>query len=267
MRHVIFAIALLLAAVAASAARIDTLSIATERLASPESVTVVQPDVAAERQCPVVYLLNGFSDNHLSWLRTRPDLPQLADAYGFIFVMPDGRDSWYWDSPVDPKMQMESFIVEELVPFIDSRYNTIADPSRRAITGLSMGGQGAMWLAMRHPDVWANVGSTSGGLDIRPFPDSWKMKLRLGTQAENPQAWEEHTPINLVKTLKPGQLNIIFDCGTDDFFCDVNNAMHAEMLAAGIPHDYISRPGGHTHPYWANSILHHLLFFNEQFKK
>lgn len=251
-----------------NAATTDTLAIETKFLATPENVIVITPDIASEVACPTVYILNGYSDNHLQWsTHTRPDIDKLADQYGMILVMPDGRDSWYWNSPIEPSLQMESFITEDLVPYIDAHYNTIANPEKRAITGLSMGGHGAFWLAMHHPDIWKNAGSMSGGVDIRPFPNNWKIKDLIGAADTNPQAWEDYTVINLAPTLKPGEINLTFDCGTEDFFFDVNNNLHVKLLEAGIPHDYTVRPGGHTHEYWANSILYHLLFFNENFKK
>lgn len=253
------------------AARIDSVRISSPYLDEPNPVIIITPDAAAEdvsARFPTVYLLNGYSGDHRGWLYTlRPDLPKLADQYGMVIVMPHGRDSWYWDSPELPGMQMESFFTKELVPYIDANYPTVQSAEKRAISGLSMGGHGAMWLAMRHSDIWGNVGSMSGGVDIRPFPDSWKMKQRLGSKADHPERWEQHTVANLVPTLKPGQLNITFDCGTDDFFYPVNCALHESLAKAGIPHDFTSRPGAHTRQYWSNSILYHLLFFNEAFNK
>lgn len=252
----------------AEAAKVDSIQIPTKYLETPEDVVVITPDAAAQgKHFPTVYLLNGYGGDHRAWLKVRQNLPELADQYGMVIVTPDGRDSWYWDSPINDKMQMESFFVNDLVPYIDSNYPTVKSPEFRAISGLSMGGQGSMYLAIRHSDIWGNAGSTSGGLDIRPFPERWKMKQSLGSIEENPQAWEDHTPINLVKDIKPGSINIIFDCGTDDFFADVNQNFHNELLKHGIKHDYISRPGGHSGAYWKNSILYHLLYFNEAFKK
>lgn len=250
------------------AATVDTIAVTSKYLDSPENVVVIKPDVSDTTACPTVYLLNGYSGNHKAWIdRTRPDLPDLSDRYGFVFVLPDGRDSWYWDVPNDRGMQMESFITRDLVSYIDSVYNTIPMADKRAITGLSMGGHGAMWLAFRHPDIWKNVGSMSGGLDIRPFHNNWNMKSKIGDRDDNPEIWDSHTVIKLVPTLTPGEQNIIFDCGINDFFFEVNNNMHEALVEAHIPHDYTVRPGAHTHDYWANSLLYHLLYFNENFKK
>ena len=205
-------------AVFINAATVDTLSINTKYLDSPENIVVISPNISLEKPCPSIYLLNGHNGNHLTWINLRKDLPELADTYGVFLIMPDGKNSWYWDSPIDSTMQMETFIADELVPFIDTTYNTIPSPTQRAISGLSMGGHGAMWLAFRHPEIWKNVGSMSGGLDIRPFPEKWQMMNRLGTIDENPEYWNNHTVINIIPTVQPAQHNIIFDCGIDDFF-------------------------------------------------
>lgn len=268
MKHIFTILLTALAAMTARAASVDTLSVPATYIESPMKVVVVKPDVAATQACPTVYILHGYDGDYRTWIdKTRPDLPALADRYGMILVMPDGRDSWYWDSSEQPEMQMESFITRELVPYIDATQPTLADRSKRAITGLSMGGHGALWLAMRHPDIWGSAGSMSGGVDIRPFPKSWKMARWIGPQDADPANWTAHTVAGLVPQLKPGELNITFDCGNDDFFAGVNRALHEALLEAGIPHDYTERPGAHTHKYWANSILYHLLFFNEAFGK
>ena len=123
------------------------------------------------------------------------------------------------------------------------------------------------YLSIRHQDVFANVGSMSGGVDIRPFPEKWHIAKRLGTIGEHPENWEKNTVTNMVHLLKPGALNIIFDCGSEDFFYQVNCEFHQKLLDAKIPHDFISRPGGHNWPYWYNSIKYQFLFFSECFRQ
>src|SRR3546814_3321287 len=97
---------------------------------------------------------------------------------------------------------------------MDHHYKTVADRKGRAITGLSMGGHGALYLAFRHQDVFGAAGSMSGGVDIRPFPGNWGLSTRLGTYAEQPENWEKNTIVNLVHLLAPGKLALIIDCGT-----------------------------------------------------
>ena len=182
--------------------------------------------------------------------------------------MPDGAySSWYFDSPVDPTFKYETFVSKELVEHVDANFKTRKDRKARAITGLSMGGHGAMYLAIRHQDVFANVGSMSGGVDIRPFPNNWHLSKRLGTIEEHPENWEANTVINLTHLIQPDSLNIIFDCGVDDFFYEVNCNLHKKLLDAKIPHDFISRPGKHNWPYWFNSVRYQFLFFSDRFNE
>ena len=242
-------IALLLIWVAPSfAAKVDTLLIKSPSMNKEVQVVVVTPDAASGKKsvaCPTIYL----------------------DEKGIIFVCPDGKTSWYWDSPVNPSFRYETFISSELVKYIDEHYKTIADRKGRAITGLSMGGHGAMWNAIRHKDTFGASGSTSGGMDIRPFPKNWDMAKQLGEYESNKEVWDNHTVINQIDKIENGDLAIIVDCGEGDFFLNVNKDLHNRLLERKIDHDFITRPGGHTGQYWNNSIDYQILFFDKFFKK
>lgn len=262
--------AIVAACSAASAFRVDTISVNTSLLERPMDALVVVPDAASADNAtrfPTLYLLHGYSGNYTEWVRKAPELGMLADRYGLIVVTPDGRDGWYWDSPRKAGMKLESFITKEFVPYIDAHYPTLAARNQRAITGLSMGGHGAMFLAARHPDIFGLAGSMSGGLDLRPFPKGWNLREHLGNIEENGKLWDSMTAASYVDALKAGHVCITFDCGTDDFFAEVNDAFHRALLQAGVPHDYTSRPGRHTWEYWTNSLPYHILFFSRNFGK
>lgn len=153
-----------------------------------------------------------------------------------------------------------------MIPAVDSRFGTVADRTGRAVAGLSMGGHGAFYLAFRHQEIFGVAGSMSGGVDIRSFPDRWDIALRLGPQNQYPERWESHTIINMLDLLKPNSLALVFDCGTEDFFYDVNVALHAKLLDRKIPHDFYSRPGGHEWQYWSNAIRYQFVFWDNYFK-
>lgn len=231
-------------------------------------VTVITPEsYDTTKTFPVIYLLHGFSDNHTRWSQ-KGVVGALADLYEIIFVLPDGGyDSWYFDSPICPEYQYETFISSELVSYIDSHYSTIAERGGRAITGLSMGGHGAMYLGIRHQDIFGSMGAMSGGVDIRPFPNKWGISKRLGSMDTHPENWENNTVINLTHLLKPGSINIVFECGSEDFFYEVNCALHKKLLEQKIPHDFYSRPGGHNWTYWLNAIKYQTMFFNDRFTR
>ena len=263
-RIIIFFLAAL-SALAANAFRVDTLAIATAYLPGDEAVTVVVPEAASSKPCPTVYILNGYSGNHLDYITRVKGLGDMADRLGMVLVMPDGRNSWYWDTD---SMKMESFITKDLVKYIDTHYSTIPDRANRAIMGLSMGGHGALRLATLHPDIWGSAGSMSGGVDITKFPKSWGMAKLLGTSYEaNPAKWRPHTVASLVPEMQKAGVNYTFDCGCEDFFAEVNAALHEAMLEAGVPHDYSSRPGKHSWAYWSNSLPYILHYFDTKFTR
>lgn len=249
-------------------ANLDTIEVPATYIVSPMRVTVAVPMSYLEEgdtaTYPVVYLLNGHGGNWRNWPGIVP-IDSIATEYRAIVVCPDGRNTWYWDSPLDSNYRMESFIIKELVPYIDANYRTRPSRENRAITGFSMGGHGGLWLGIRHSDVFGNAGSTSGGVDIMPWPNSWSMAMRLGPQDENREVWESHTVKNLVDSLQPGQLNIIFDCGTEDFFYEVNCNLDSALNARKIPHVYITGPGRHLGSYWCKSIYPQLEFFHDKF--
>jgi len=185
-----------------------------------------------------------------------------------MIVCPDGNfSSWYFDSPVDSSFKYDTYVAIELVNWIDSHYKTVNSRKGRAITGLSMGGHGALYLSFKHQNIFGAAGSMSGGVDLRPFPDNWNLSERLGLYAQFPERWDQNSVINLTHLLTPKSLAIIIDCGTDDFFYGVNRKLHEKLSDTNIPHDFISRPGGHSWEYWSNAVGYQMLFFSNFFNK
>ena len=247
----------ILVAISVKGAVVDTLAVYSEAMKKNVQVVVVSPENNHVPK-PVVYLLHGYGGNAKTWLSMKPELKDIADRDGLIFVCPDGKNSWYWDSPKDPSYRYETFVSSELVKYIDSEYSTVKDRSGRAITG---------WLSFRHKDVFGAVGSTSGGVDIRPFPNNWEMNKLLGNESDNQEVWNTHTAIMQIDRIKNGELAIIFDCGYSDFFFEVNNDFHKKLLKYKIDHDFLVRPGSHNGEYWKNSIDYQILFFKKFFDK
>lgn len=249
------------------AAIVDTVDTYSPSMQKNIRAVVIRPDnYSRVSTLPVVYLLHGYGGNYADWINKAKGFEKLADQYEMMIVCPDGGfGSWYWDSPADPSFRYETYVADELVKWIDSKYKTIKDRKARAITGLSMGGHGALYLAFKHQDIFGAAGSMSGGVDIRPFPDNWDMAKRLGSYALYPERWEAHTVINMLHLLKPKSLALIIDCGTEDFFYDVNKNLHEQLLYRNIPHDFITRPGAHNWNYWQNAIQYQLLFMHHFF--
>ena len=268
MKSIIIGILFSAGFICSYAATVDTISIYSKSMHKNVKCVVIKPDQYSNeaKHFPVVYLLHGWSGDYSNWVLKAPDLLHAVDENGLLVVCPDGAyNSWYFDSPIDTTMKYETNIAFEIPAYIDAHYRTVADRKARAITGLSMGGHGSLYIAIRHKDIFGAAGSMSGGVDFRPFPDNWDIKKYLGDYATHPDNWDKNVVINLVDALQNGELSIIFDCGTGDFFLEVNRNLHQKLLDKKIDHDYIERPGGHDWNYWNNSIKYQLVFFREYF--
>ena len=254
----------------ASASYVDTVRIFSQAMQREIPALVITPDRYATSDTaryPVVYLLHGHSGNYLDWQNKAPRILTLADTYQTIIVCPDGGyNSWYLDSPINDSSQYETHVGEEVVNFIDEHYRTVANRTGRAITGLSMGGHGALFLALRHPDTFGAAGSMSGGVDLTYDTDAWGINQQLGRYEERPLRWDSLSVVNLIALSPPDRLAIILDCGTDDFFFEINQHLHATLLQQGIGHDYLVRPGGHSWEYWNSAVPYHFLFFSNYFE-
>lgn len=248
------------------AASVDTISIFSNSMNKNIKAVVIKPDKSENKPLATLYLLHGYSGNYSNWVEKVPKIKSLADQYNYMIICPDGGyGSWYWDSPIDKNYRYETFIAKELVSEIEANYNVIKTKEGRAITGLSMGGHGALYLAIKHQDIFGAVGSTSGGVDIRPFPNNWEIIKRLGEYKDNKETWENHTVINMLHLLKPNSLKIFIDCGYDDFFYNVNQKLHNELIYLKIPHTYLNLPGAHTWEYWSQSIVYQMAYFDLYF--
>lgn len=265
----------------------------------------------SEQRFPVIYMLHGLGGRENNWVE-HMGLAKAADAMGLqaIVVMPDGDDSFYVNSvtPADydaclqssrpfgktPSMRSycvksanyEDYIARDLVAHVDASYRTIADRSARGIGGLSMGGYGALLLAMKHKDLFASVASHSGVAALLyegPFPfAAGQVKLaedvdaltgRLGPfgnllrsiYGDDLSHWRAHDPAVLAKDLRDGELAIYLDCGTEDEFRLQHGAsyLHEVLSAAEVSHAFVLVPGRHDAHFWMDRIDDSLAFHAE----
>ena len=248
----------------------DTYTFKGKKTAIEKPVTVTIPDGYQEsKKYNVIYVLHGYSGNHSDWTKLT-DIEKLADQYDVIIVNPDGNyGSWYLDSDIDKSSQYETYIAEDLVNYIDSTYSTNRSKSGRAITGLSMGGFGALHIAINNQARFAAVSGMSAGVDVRPFSAEFDLAKVLGSYAENKEKWDSIAIINNLHKIAAGNtawkkgadtLPIMFDIGVGDFFIEQNRALHQAMLDLRIRHDYIERPGIHDWHYWNKVIAYQFLF-------
>jgi S-formylglutathione hydrolase FrmB len=254
----------------AFAASVDTISVESPSMKKAIKCVVITPSSGLQnkdKKFPTTYLLHGYGGWYANWIIRVPELKEQADLYQMIIVCPDGKNNWYLDSPVNDSIKFETFVGVELPAFIDAHYPTISNRKARAITGLSMGGHGGLFLGFRHSETFGACGSMSGAADIRPFKKNWELASIVGDTINHLDNWDKYSVINVVDNKPTDILAIIIDCGSEDFFYEVNKQLHEKLLTLKIKHDFIVRPGKHEWPYWKNSIRYQLLFFSDYFNK
>jgi S-formylglutathione hydrolase FrmB len=239
---------------------------------------VVLPSSYAKSKAnyPVMYLLHGAYGHFNDWLSKTPNknlLHQLADQNDMIIVMPEGETfSFYLDSPVNKGSQFETYITQEVVTKIDKTYRTIIDRKGRFITGLSMGGHGALYLSGKHPELFCAAGSMSGVADMGSLITAESkeritklMEPVFGTEGKSQEVYASYAVLGMVTQMKTNKLALIIDCGVDDFLIESNRELHRRLVYEKVSHDYTERPGAHTWDYWENALPYHVLFFSKVF--
>ncbi|GAA6771102.1 alpha/beta hydrolase family protein [Flavobacterium sp. CGRL2] len=258
------------------AAKVDTLQVASTAMGKTYKAAVVLPNSYSKSKAafPVMYLLHGAYGHFSDWLKNTPNkklVHNLADQYNMIIVMPEGETfSFYLDSPVNKESQFETFITQEVIQKVDKTYRTISNRNGRVITGLSMGGHGALYLSGRHPDLFCAAGSMSGAVDMSAMlnRDSSAQVVKLmqpvfGDKSGSTELYEQNSVLRMADKLKANKLPLIIDCGVDDFLIEPNRELHRRLVYNKVDHDYTERPGAHTWDYWENSLPYHVLFFNK----
>ncbi len=260
---------LLLLSFSSRAGKVDTVNIYSSSMNKTIKCIVIKPNSYKKNRpsFPVVYLLHGYSGNFRDWIKKVPEISNYADQFNTIIVCPDGGfSSWYFDSPIDSTSKYETFVATEVVNFIDANYRTLPYSYSRAITGLSMGGHGALYLAFRHQHIFGAVGSMSGGVDLKESKNRFEISKRIGDTISHANDWYYRSVIGMIDTLNFSSIKISFECGVNDFFIGGNRLLHKKLLEHKIPHDYTERPGEHNWEYWKNAILYQLTFFDKCFK-
>jgi S-formylglutathione hydrolase FrmB len=226
---------------------------------------VIVPD-AGEPPFAAFYLLHGLSDDYTIWLR-RTSIERYAQQYPLIVVMPDGFRGFYTDNAAGPAYA--SYVAEELVATIERTFPAKRARASRGIGGLSMGGYGALRLALGYPHVFAAANSHSGAVlhGSRNHP-------RAGGALEPAEfqrifgpapAGTDHDLLALAQRCKSHDTlpKIRIDCGTEDDLLGDNREFHKKLEALRVAHEYEEFPGAHDWAYWDRHVQTALAFQHE----
>jgi enterochelin esterase-like enzyme len=227
----------------------DFQEIQTELMTQPLSFLVYLPpcyDFDDQTRYPVLYFLHGQSFNDDQWDRLGADeaLDELiadGEAMPFIIVMP--KESNYmidqWTSKYGPAL------AEELVPWIDGHYRTIADRQHRAIGGLS---RGAAWAMRTGLIYWETFGAI-GGHSLAPFRGDFNQA----------PFWFWEIP----EDQKP---RIWIDVGTMDFIADAAKVFAGRLEDYEMPFEWHVFEGAHVESYWSANVKTYLKWYAEGWK-
>jgi putative tributyrin esterase len=226
----------------------------------------------ADRRFPVLYLLHGFSGNYADWC-TNFRFADYARSYEEIIIMPEGDNSWYVNSYSEPKLQWEDYIVDDLIPYVDSHYRTIASRQGRAIAGLSMGGYGALFLGLKHHEMFAAVASLSGVVaaanierwdvqtqsQINSSRSQFFIDVRKTLAADfgpvNNPARRDEDPFLLIRSLTPANCpQLYLAIGWEDSLLHENREFVALLSQLKMPYRYAEVPGKHEWKVWDEQI-------------
>lgn len=206
------------------------------------------------RRFPVLYLLHGIYGKFTDW-DTQSHLRHYAQNRDLIIVMPDAGDSWYVNSATEPQNRYEDYIVKDLIQEVDGKYRTLAVRESRAIAGVSMGGYGALNLALKHPELFVFVGSISGAInaptDLGPRqPDFQANLLRVFGPAGSPARTENDIFI-LLKHADVSRLPYIYlACGESDPFFPLNQQFAEQLRDEHASYEFHPGPGAHDWKFW-----------------
>jgi enterochelin esterase-like enzyme len=213
------------------------------------------------RRFPVLYMLHGAGGNYTEWSDSY--LPEQADRMivageipPMILVMPDGGGQTYWANWSDDGPRWADYVVEDVVPTIDTRYRTLPVRTSRAIGGLSMGGMGALDLAFQHPDVFGVVGGHSPSVRLQPDPALWFLA---------DQNFWDNNPIWLAQHQSGLEaLQIWLDAGTDDVWLPNIEAVRDALVEQNLHVSWHNFPGPHEAEYWIEHVPDYLQFYGNE---
>lgn len=239
----------------------------SEQCGGPMRFALFQPPQAAQQPCPVLYFLAGLTCTEET-ATIKAGAQRLAAELGLILVMPDtsprqtGLDGatgdwefgegagFYLDatqSPWSSRFRMHSYIVDELPALIAAHFP--ADIARSGITGHSMGGHGALTIALRHPDRYRSVSAFAP--IVAPSQVPWGQKAFPRYLGDDMKTWADYDACELVRTHRFDG-TILIDQGEADGFLttQLKPELFDQACAEGGQPLLLRRHAGYDHSYY-----------------
>lgn len=228
-------------------------------------VTLWAPSTPKPADLPLVILLHGVYGSHWAWAlkgrvhQTARRLIEAGEIPPMALVMPS--DGLRGDGTAYVPLasgNYERWIVEEVPLVAGEAVPEVTEASPRFISGLSMGGFGALRLGARHPEVFRGISAHSAATSLKTLAPFLAEPLPVGESTV-----EEPTALEALVRNRASLPPLRFDCGMDDFLIGHNRDLHAGLDRAGVPHEYEEFAGGHTWEYWEQNVERSLRFFGK----
>ena len=251
--------------------RIDCNALKSHILGETVHYCVLLPsgyDSAPAKRYPVLYFLHGLGENEQTLFKTGgwnliEDLRQQHKVGDFLIVTPEAKASFYVNS-ADGKVRYSDFFLQEFIPSIEGKYRIRRERKARAISGISMGGYGALRFAFAYPDMFSAVSAQSAAL-MAESPKELNAASRSGTPLGavlnsafgnpiNAPHWKENDPALLARRNKIAiaKLAIYFNCGREDEYGFETGAaaLDRQLQEEHIKHEFHLYPGNHSASYF-----------------
>src|SRR5918993_4983848 len=213
----------------------------------------------SQRRYAVLYLLHGLGGDYKDWT-TRTNLAEYSRTLPLIIVMPDGENSWYTNAANAPEERFEDYILTDLQADVAAKYRTINSRHGRTIAGLSMGGYGALKMALKRPGAFSVAASFSGAFSatrpelVKLIPSQEEPLRRIYGDDDSPVR-RQNDLYTLAAAAKPGSVPYVYiDCGIADSLIAANREVVAALHKSGAAYEYHEVAGGHTWEYWDRRI-------------
>ena len=214
--------------------------------------------LAPDQKLPVLYLLHGKGEGYRAWSNDS-DVAGYA-AQGLILVMPEGRSSYYMNSASRRDDRYEGYITQDLINDVERKFPAASGRANRAIAGISMGGFGAVVLALKHPELYVFAGGLSSALDVpsRPFSikriGQWREHRSIfGTEGSKNR--RENDPYMLARVADPGTAPYLFlTCGEQEGLLPANRRLAAILQERHFSYEFHTAPGGHDWNQWNRNL-------------
>jgi S-formylglutathione hydrolase FrmB len=268
----------------ASDARGECLSLPSRILGRAVAYCVILPPGYgddANRRYPVLYYFHGLGDNEQMFVRSGgfnliEELWDRGELGDFIIVTPAGYASFFMNSH-DGQFRYEDFFLQEFMPSIEKRYRIAARRESRGIGGISMGGYGALRMALLHPQLFGPVSAHSAALmerlpavSVGSSPESGRLQILgnvFGSPPDRP-FWDRNNPLTIARSADLAGMRIYFDCGSQDDYGFEAGAQALDNVLAGrhVAREFHLYPGGHNWSYFAAHLPDSLRFHSAAFR-